>query len=436
MNSAKLIVFLAWRNVLRYRKRTIQSFLILFCGAFCVMLIDAYMKGFTANSIERVVSQCGHIDVHATGYLDSAEAMPLDLVIADADSVMDTMLTAAAAATSPGVRTIVSPSVQTGCMLSNGEISKPAAVLAAEPYARSSFGGTALANSLLSNARSAIVAGHFFLDPAEQGALLDGKFASRLGLTVGDSLILLGNDAYGSFSMMEVNIIGLVREATLPGEAGCVVDMASFAPVFGMEGKTAAISLWFVSGDGKEILGSKAEPAAIQAVMTALRKNPGLETRPFSVISSSYSAMFEFLDIFLAGMMAIFIIVAGVGMTNAILLSVQDRVRDLGTLRAIALSSRQAGALIYAETLITSLAAALAALGLGMLTIWVLQVSGLGIKFNFSDIGVSFPDSIRPKLFPLRLLAISAMSAAFPLLAAALPARSVRKLTIRECFGS
>ena len=123
-------------------------------------------------------------------------------------------------------------------------------------------------------------------------------------------------------------------------------------------------------------------------------------------------------------------------MTNAILLSVQDRVRDLGTLRAIALSSRQAGALIYTETLITSLSAALAALGLGMLTIWILQSSGLGIRFEFSEIGANFPDSIRPQLFPMRLLAISAMSALFPLLAAALPARGARKLTIRESLDS
>lgn len=444
MNSIKLVLFLAWRNVLRYRKRTIQSFLILFCGAFCVMLIDAYMKGFAASSIERVVSQSGHLDLHAAGYLDSAEAMPMDLVIDDAEGVMDTMLSAAAAAASPGTEIILSPSALTGCMLSNGEISKPAAVLAVEAYARSSLKGQAPgsgpayapANPMLADARSAIVAGHYFLDPAERGALLDEKFACRIGLAVGDALILLGNDAYGSFSMMETKIIGLVREASLPEGTGCVVDLASFAPVFGLEGKAAAISLWFVSGDNAKPLGSKAEPAAVRSVMAALEGEAMLEVRPFSAISSSYAAMFEFLDIFLAGMMAIFVLVAGVGMTNAILLSVQDRVRDLGTLRAIALSTRQSGALIYAETLITSLAAAIAALGLGMLTIWILQASGLGIRFEFSDIGGNFPESIRPQLFPARLLAIAAMSALFPLLAAALPARGARKLTIRECLGS
>ena len=284
MNSIKLVLFLAWRNVLRYRKRTIQSFLILFCGAFCIMLIDAYMKGFAASSIERVVSQSGHLDVHAAGYMDSAEAMPMDLVIDDADGIMATMLSAAAAAASPGTKIILSPSVLTGCMLSNGEISKPAAVLAAEPYARVSSKGWAPApvsatasvsaaalapapiNPMLSDARSAIVAGHYFLDQTEQGALLDEKFAGRLGLAVGDSLILLGNDAYGSFSMMETKIIGVVREASLPEGTGCVVDLASFAPVFGLEGKAAAISLWFVSGDAMKPLGSEAEPPSESAI--------------------------------------------------------------------------------------------------------------------------------------------------------------------------
>ena len=87
MKSIQFIAYLAWRNVVRYRKRTLQSFLILFFGTFCIMLVDSYMKGYSASSIERVVSQSGHLDVHASGYLDSAEAMPLDQAQLMADAL-------------------------------------------------------------------------------------------------------------------------------------------------------------------------------------------------------------------------------------------------------------------------------------------------------------------------------------------------------------
>ncbi len=436
MESLKFIFYLAWRNVIRYRKRTLQSFLILFCGAFCIMVVDAYMKGYAASSSERIVSQCGHIDAHASGYLDSAEAMPLDLAIVDADSVMEKMLTSASAKTSPGVRPILAPSIETGCMLSNGELSRSANVYITEAFARSLPGEKIQVNPLLADAQSAIVSGHFYRNASERGVLLDEKYARKLGLSEGDSLILLGNDSFGSFSMLEIEIIGIVREAFLPGEAGCVVDPASFAPAFGLEGMATAISLWFVSGDNAHMAESGAEPLAVAEVMTALEADTGLKLRPFSVISASYAAMFEFLDIFLAGMMAVFALVAGVGMTNAILLSVQDRVKDLGTLRAITLSSRQAGLLIYAETFIIGLAAALSALCLGSLTIWIMDVTGFGITFELSDMASALPDSIRPSLFPLRLLVIAGVSAVFPIVAAILPARTAQKLTIRECFSS
>lgn len=146
--------------------------------------------------------------------------------------------------------------------------------------------------------------------------------------------------------------------------------------------------------------------------------------------------MFDFLDVFLTGMMAVFAVVAAVGMTNAILLSVQDRVRDLGTLRAIALTSKQAGWLIYAETLITGFAASGAALLAAFIIIRIMVSSGLGLTFELTDMGSALPSSIMPELFPLRLLSIAGISAVFPILAAVLPAGTAQKMTIRESFSA
>lgn len=439
MGTIRLILFLAWRNILRYRRRTIQTFLILFCGAFCVMVIDAYMKGFASSSMDRIVGQAGHLDVHAAGYLDSAEATPLDLAIADAEPLMETMLAAASRAASPGVIPLAAASVATGCMLSNGETSVGAGVLAAEPFARTPPAGASVPNPQFAGARDAVVSGHFFLNPGERGALLDEKYARKLGLSVGDPLILLGNDAYGSFSMMESTVIGLAREASLPGEAGCVVDLASFAPAFGLDGMATGISLWFASDGGAKLAACDAEADAARAVIAALNAEGGRELPPvaraFAEISASYAAMFDFLDVFLAGMMAIFALVACVGMANAILLSVQERVKDLGTLRAIALTSRQAGYLIYAETLMTALAASLCSLGVGALAIAALEAAGFGFGFDLSDVAASLPSAIRPAFLMGRILAISLLSVVFPIAAAVLPAHAARGLTIRESLG-
>jgi putative ABC transport system permease protein len=445
MKSLRLIAFLAWRNCVRYRKRMLQSFLVLFCGTLCIMLVDAYLKGYSASAATRVVDVSGNLDVHAAGYLDSADAMPLDLSIESSDEIMRTILMTASSKTSPGIVPILVPSIETGCMLSDGTTSRAAPVIATEAFARaperssaSENGATASVpiNPLLTGAKNAIVSGHFYRDRAESGAILDKKYADRIGISVGSPLILLGNDAFGSFSMLEIPVIGIVREASLPGEAGCLVDIASFAPAFGLEGKATAISLWYVTKDGMKSVGNKAEPQATAAVIETLGSDKRLKVRPFAEISASYTAMFDFLDSFLAGMMAVFAVVASVGMCNAILLSVQDRTKDIGTLRAIAVTSRQAGALIYAETFIVGVTAAFAALAVGCAGIWILAKTGVGIVFELSDMGSALPDMIRPGFYPARIAAIAGISAVFPIIAAALPARAARKLTIRECFAA
>ncbi|HUX40077.1 MAG TPA: FtsX-like permease family protein [Rectinemataceae bacterium] len=435
MNPISFVFFLAFRNVLRYRKRTLQSFLVLLLGAFCIMLVDAYMKGYAASASERIVALYGHLDVHAKGYLDSAEAMPLDLAIPEIASFGDRLLGTVTAAVSPGVRPLAAATIESGCMLSNGESSRAALVLAADPRARSLPGEARVGNPLLSEVEAALVSGRFFTDGEDHGTILDERHANRLGLHVGDALILLGSDAFGSFSLMESPVIGVAREATLPEGAGAVVDLASFSRAFGLEDQATCLSLWLSSRKDGRLLDSRAEGAALQAGLDALAREPGLEARPFAAISASYITMFEFLDVFLAGMMAIFAVVAAAGMTNAILLSVHDRVKDLGTLRAIALTSRQAGLLLYAETAIIGLAAALGALLLGFAVVACLVSSSFGIRFEMAELGSALPSSIRPRLYPLRLLTMAAISALFPLLAAILPSRTLRRLTIRESLG-
>jgi len=433
--SALFILFLGWRNILRYRKRSLQTFLIVFLSALCVMLVDAFMRGFAASASDRVVAVSGHLDLHAAGYLDSAEAMPLDLSIPDREAVMGRLVVTAEAALSPGVRALAARSIATGCMLSNGTASRAAQVLAAPPLARTSTGDASETNPLLRGVEAALVSGRYYRGIDDRGALLDEHYASSLGLIAGADLVLLGTDAYGSFSLMETPVIGLVREASLPGGAACLIDLASFAPAFGLEGAATAISLWFVSGAKGELLDGRAEPTALGAVLASLASDPGFETRPFSAISASYSVMFDFLDAFMAGMVAVFGLVAATGMTNAILLSVQGRAKDLGTLRAIALTARQAGLLIYAETTMVSLAAALSALVLGFGVLAILEGLGVGIAYDSSSLASALPDTMRPRLLPGRLAVIAGLSALFPLLATVLPARAVRRMTIRESMS-
>lgn len=433
LRSSGFLWFLAGRNVRRYWKRTLQSFLILFFSALAIMVVDSFLKGFALSASARIVGQSGHADLHARGYLASAEATPLDLVIAAPREAVAAAVAAAQARASAGTRVVAAASAVNACLVSDGEKSRGTLVWGMEPFARDA-GGLAVPNPALAEAASRIVRGRFFSGPGDRGLLLDAQVAGKLGAGPGDRVLLVGTEASGSFALVEVPVLGVAAAGTLPGEAGALADLATVGEGFGLGGAATAVSLWFLDRSTGAVLGSGAEPAAARAAADAAEAR-GLEGRTFADLSAGSAALFEFLDLFLGGMMAVFLLVAGVGMANTILLSVQDRVKDLGTLRAIALDSRQAGRLIYCETFLVGTAAAGAALAAGSLLIAGLQSSGLALAFDLSEVGAGLPDALRPVFLPDRIAGTAAVCALFPLAAAVLPARVASRLSVRECFA-
>jgi putative ABC transport system permease protein len=123
-------------------------------------------------------------------------------------------------------------------------------------------------------------------------------------------------------------------------------------------------------------------------------------------------------------------------MANAILLSVQERTKDLGTLRAIALSSRGTGLLVAMETFMVGCLAALCAYILCLLALWIMIRSGLSFSVDVTSGKPSvMPTIIRPTLLPIRLSLFALFCAFFPLLSALFPIRVASRLTIREALA-
>jgi putative ABC transport system permease protein len=437
MITLGFIFFLASRNVKRYWKRSLQTFVIIFMGACSIMIVDAYMRGFTDSTENRIVAQYGHADAHAPGYLDSIEAYPLDIPVRRIEQTQRSMLASARGLTAGGTKVLAAASILTAGMLSNGEASSAGAIYGADPFALDDQGVRSSANPTLMASRDRLIDGRFFSSPADRGAILDEKLSKKLGIGPGDGVILIGSDAFGSFGMAEIPVIGVGLEGSLPNGAVCLTDLKSLQTALGMEDQACAVSLWFgrETAKGFVALGPDAEKKATRAVVQASQEM-GLDARPFALISAEYASVFDFLSYFMLGMMLVFALVAGTGMANAILLSVQERTKDLGTLRAIALSSRGTGLLVAMETFMVGCLAALCAYILCLLALWIMIRSGLSFSVDVtSGKPTVMPTIIRPTLLPLRLSLFALFCAFFPLLSALFPIRVASRLTIREALA-
>ncbi len=87
-------------------------------------------------------------------------------------------------------------------------------------------------------------------------------------------------------------------------------------------------------------------------------------TAVLSVISSIFST----IELFLAGIAAISLLVAGVGIMNIMIVSLMERTREIGILKALGMKSRTVLAIFISEAVIVGLLGAVFGVGLG----WVL----------------------------------------------------------------
>lgn len=110
--------------------------------------------------------------------------------------------------------------------------------------------------------------------------------------------------------------------------------------------------------------------ATIEAVSEAIEEVFGGQV---SVTSSTavldiISNVFSTIELFLAGIAAISLLVAGVGIMNIMIVSLMERTREIGILKALGMKSRTVLAIFLSEAIIVGLMGAIFGIGLG----WVL----------------------------------------------------------------
>ncbi|MFL6117781.1 MAG: ABC transporter permease [Catenulispora sp.] len=117
------------------------------------------------------------------------------------------------------------------------------------------------------------------------------------------------------------------------------------------------------------------------------------------------------------------IVIALAGIANTLALSVHERTRELGLLRAVGLTRRQARSLVRWESLLVALFGTLGGVGLGTFLGWTL------VRAASSSTAIAFAAS------PAALTLILAAGAVAGVLAAARPARRAARLDLLAAIG-
>jgi putative ABC transport system permease protein len=174
------------------------------------------------------------------------------------------------------------------------------------------------------------------------------------------------------------------------------------------------------------------DDATIAAVSKAIEEafSGQVSVTSSTAVLDIISSVFSTIELFLAGIAAISLLVAGVGIMNIMIVSLMERTREIGILKALGMKSRTVLAIFISEAVIVGLLGATFGIGLGWLLANVAAriFTGGGFAFAGEQGSVGGQFAITPVITPTVLLGAFGFGIAVSVIFAIYPAWRASRL--------
>ncbi len=193
---------------------------------------------------------------------------------------------------------------------------------------------------------------------ARRQVIVGRRAAEVMGLEVGDTLRLLGSG---------VRVAGIF-ETGVGYEENCVV--VSLREAQALAGKLHQVSLYAIK---------VTDPARVEELRAYLDTNfPEIDVSLTSEFAESLPDL-QTMEELVGQMSFLAVLIGGVGMLNTMLMSVLERTREIGVLRALGWRRRQVIGMILREALTLGAVGAACGILVGMGMVWgITQIPGIG----------------------------------------------------------
>lgn len=351
---------LAVRNLLRQRRRTLLTGFALAMGIALMVLGRAWTAAMEHAVVDPAKDgTLGHVQVFAANAaVDEGGQISFIMphnnyrLIPEPRRAIERVLAAEPRLEAGLARLMV------GTLLSSGETSMEGLLIGIDPAVRPAvYPALGLAKGR-----------HF--EPGEHGVLLNRGVARRLGADVGDTVVALGTTADGRLNAVRLNVTGLWR---IPGlEAyewgACYADLAAVQELLDV-GDAAGVL----------ILRQRDPRAAAAPIAASLDRRfaSSLEAHTWEDLGGPFIGgmmLTRFVARIMDFMMAA---IVAAGVLNTAMMSVFERTREVGTMRAIGVPRARVRRLFLLESLILGVGGAVVGTAVGVLLILVFGHYGI-----------------------------------------------------------
>ncbi|MFF9039459.1 ABC transporter permease [Streptomyces sp. NPDC014892] len=317
---------MAERNALRNPRRTGATGAALMIGLALVACLSVVGSSMVASATEQLDKTVG-----------------TDFIIQSDTGQLITPQAVKAAKSAEGVKNVTEYKwTQADFTTPDGKTLKKTAITAADP-------------SYATDLATEVVAGKLADAYKPDSMSVHEKFAKDHDVTLGSKIAVAFKD--GRTADLTVRAITSSDVVIDAGAMYTSIDtMAKYVPA----DKMPLDQLLFASAKEGQ------DAAAYKSLKAALHDYPQYEVRDQTDYKEALKGQIDQLLNMIYGLLALAIIVAILGVVNTLALSVVERTREIGLMRAIGLSRRQLRRMIRLESVVIALFGALLGLGLGM----------------------------------------------------------------------
>lgn len=358
-----MLTSLAWKNVWRNKKRSLIIVAALAFGLWGGLMSGAIMMGMGESIVETAINRdLSHIQIHQTGYdkdKDIVKYIPNSLELTEELGSIQ------------GVEAV------SGRMLIMGMAASPTST-----FGIKIIGINPERAKKVTNIHKKIQEGDYFKSERRNQILVGRKLAKRLNLKLRSKVVLSFAGLDGSIVYIACRVVGIFKtESSLFDEMNVYVQQKDLSRVLETEPIIHEIAIRTISSKSMPLVQKELEEKYKHLLLQNWK-----EIAPDVAFLNDFMVQLTYLFVTIILFALVF------GITNTMLMSVLDRVRELGVLIAVGMKKNKVFRLILLETIFLSMTGGFGGILIGALTIYILSFTGIdlsAVATSFESFGSS-----------------------------------------------
>jgi ABC-type lipoprotein release transport system permease subunit len=364
----QIILAVALRNLLAHRRRTLLTIGAISVGLASLIFLWGFNEGLHRNMLGNFQKAIvGSIQIHAKGFFQQPD---LSKAIPDPHKVVESLHQAGISDYSTRLESFglaASDFTTQGVML---------------------IGMDPLPEARVTELSKRIGIGRFLTPEDEYALILGATTVNNLQLRLGDNVIIIGYDRYGSMVAESFTLIGIITSGEMGLDKGMAIT--SLSTLQEMVDMNNQVTTFVISSDENRISYLASE------LVQSLKDEP-LEIMPwytmFPVMKEWMILHNGFLYLFLG--VVLFLVLAG--QLNTLLISMLERTREFGVLMAVGTSGIQIAGILLIEAIVIGLLGVMCGIVLGYAIVSVTAVYGIDLSILLGSTSRFYVD---PLIYP------------------------------------